>query len=394
MVWKTHEWQTAARESDFVIFDNNGKGGYADNLRKDGVKVWCGGSVADRLEMDRQFGMTVMRKTGIPIPETFDFNKGPEARDIVREQFKAFDRVVIKLNDAAAAATSYVSKDRQDMLAQIDSWIEANPNGLAHGGIVQRFIPGIEISVEGWFNGENFVYPYNWTMEDKKLLAGDLGPNVGCAFSMVRQMRAQDPKFARLFLDPLVPLLRAGKYTGQVDVNTIVSEEDGTPYALEFTPRPGYEGTSNLILLQAGLGASISRCLGLEQGDLTDGAERPWDFAAALRLWVPPYPFEPSTRPLLMDLYGEIEGVPVTKMPSVEEGFIPYDVMLNDDGDPVMSGTCGVVGVALGRGKTPEEAIETCRKVAGRLEVPNLSWRHDAGRRVSKELPRVDSLLR
>jgi phosphoribosylamine-glycine ligase len=392
MVWRSANWQVDARQADFTLFDNNGHGEKADNLRKNGAKVWCGGLVADRLEHDRQFGMAVMRKTGIPIPETFDFTNGPEARDVVREQFKGFDRVVIKLNDVAAAATSYVSKDRADVLAQIDSWIETNPDALAHGGIIQRFIPGIEISIEGWFNGDRFLYPFNWTMEDKKLLSGNLGPNVGCAFSMVRQMRSEKPRFAKTFLDPLVPILKAGKYVGQVDVNTIISEEDGTPYALEFTPRPGYEGTSNLSLALGGLGRAIGIGVGVEEGyDLVDGSERPWDFVGALRLWVPPYPFEPATRPLYEKLYEEVRGVPVTKMPSVEDGFVPYDVMLDDSGKAVMSGTCGVVGVTIARGRTPEEATEGCLKIAQKLEVPNLAWRSDAGQRVSKQLPTIEA---
>ena len=66
-------------------------------------------------------------------------------------------------------------------------------------------------------------------------------------------------------LEPLVPFLKKGGFIGQIDVNTIVSEEDGSPYALEFTPRPGYDATPTLTLGLPGYGEAVARALKLQR---------------------------------------------------------------------------------------------------------------------------------
>jgi len=131
-------------------------------LRARGVKVWNGGALADALEKDRSFGMKAFEKAGIPTPETFKFGTASQAKEIVSANFRARDRMVIKLDDFGACATSYVARDRADMLAQIATW-EADPTiaRIDKGGIIQRFVEGVEISIEGWFNGTEFMYPFN-----------------------------------------------------------------------------------------------------------------------------------------------------------------------------------------------------------------------------------------
>ena len=389
MILHSSDWQASAREVDYVIFDGNGKGVYADNLRKDGVKVWCGGYIADRLENDRSFGAKVFEKAGIPHPETWHFSSASEAKAILSENFKPAERSVVKLNNASSAS-SYCARDRQDMEGQIEAWEKHYSAALAEGGIIQRFIEGVEISVEGWFDGEKFLYPFNWTMEDKKLLSGNLGPNVGCAFSMVRNMRARLPRIARVFLTPLEPLLKRSGYTGQIDVNCIVAD-DGKAYALEFTPRPGYEGTSNLVQTFPGYGVAVARALHIDDGgDMIEGGDHPFDYVAALRLYVPPYPYEAKNKPLAKQVYGAIEGTPVDF--SQADDFVPYDIKMDDEFGTVLAGTCGVVGITLGRGREPKEAIDQCLKRARHVEVPNLSYRSDAGARVIKELPEIESM--
>ena len=226
MIWQSQDWQADARQADFVLFDNNSRGGYADNLRKDGIKVWNGGVIADRLESDRPFGMAVMRKAGIPIPETWDFKNYAEARKLIEAEFEDKERPVIKMNDNAGCATSYVGRDKEDVLHTIEAWDRDALVDLSKGGIVQRKIEGSEISVEGWWNGSEFMYPYNITLERKKLLNGDKGPNTGCSWNFVQNLKPRRPRIAREFLEPLAPLLKKG-YVGQIDVNMIV-DDDGS----------------------------------------------------------------------------------------------------------------------------------------------------------------------
>ncbi len=393
MLWTSDDWNADVGQADFILYDFNGKGDSADYLRSIGKKVWNGGKLADRLESDRPFGMAVMRKAGIPIPETFDFKNYADAVEIINANFKPADRVVVKLNNGAAPSTSYVGRDKEDVLHQLEAWEEEGQADLGQGGIVQRFVEGIEFSIEGWFDGDKFRYPYNWTMEEKKLLNGNLGPNVGCSWNATANIRAKHPKLARVLLEPLVPLLRRGGYVGQIDCNSIVSEADGTPYALEWTPRPGYDATSTIAQTYPGYGTAIARCLGLEEGEtLIDGAEHPWDMAVATRLWIPPYPFEPPSKPMGREVYACTEGVPVNGHLPITE-LVPYDVMKNGEaGDTCVAGTCGVIGIALGHGKRLEDAVRMSYAAAEKCEVPNVGYRTDGGDRVREQLPVVESL--
>ena len=357
IVWKTDDWESAAHEADFTVFDANGDGDRADKLRKAGCKVWGGGKLADRLESDRMFGMDVMKRGGLRIPETFDFKTPDEAKKIAAD---LGEKCVIKLNSSQAGKdSSYVADDVESMVSRIESWQEKEPKYFSEGGILQRFIPGIEISVEGWFNGETFLYPYNITMEDKKLLNDDRGPNTGCSQNLVKQLRAEHPKIARELLEPLVPVLKRGGFVGQIDVNCIVSDEDGEAYALEFTPRPGYDATNTLVVGLPGYGESVARALGLKTCEgskgckckqpcycLQCGSERPpfW-FLGAVRVYIPPYPFWCSNDAFCADLYKHLHGMEI-------RGFLDGDektqsrIVLADacieDGKLVVAGVSGM----------------------------------------------------
>ena len=58
----------------------------------------------------------------------------------------------------------------------------------------------------------------------------------------------------------------------------------------------------------------------------------------------------------------------------------------------VMAGTCGVVGVTLGSGRTPREATDQCLRLAREVDVPNLAYRVDAGDRVDGDLAVAEGL--
>jgi len=387
LLWVSQDWQADARQADFVIFDANKFGGYADNLRKDGVKVWNGGVLADRLEMDRKFAMAVMRKSGIPIPPSHDFSNYAEAKKIIESEFEEKERPVIKLNDNAGCATSYVSRNKADMLSTIEAWDKDGLADLSKGGIVQEKIEGAEISVEGWWNGEEFMYPFNVTLERKKLLNDDRGPQTGCSWNFVQNLKPKRPRIARTFLEPLAPLLKKG-YVGQIDVNMIV-DDDGQAYALEFTSRLGWDASPTLVQGLPGYGEAAARALGLSEGkSLIAGAENPFDALVAVRLWLPPYPWEAKTKPMGKEVYGCLEGVPVNTNADLDR-FLPYDCAMNGDDTMVVAGTCGVIGIALGHGKTLDSAIRMSYDAAEAVECPNLCYRTDGGEAVKEDLPRI-----
>ncbi len=414
LVHKTLDWEGEALKSDFTIFDSNEHGDKADYLRAKGSLVWGGGRLADKLENDRAFGMSVLQRAGVPVPTAHQFKTGADAKTIVEEKFRDSERMVIKLDDPKASkATSYVAKDKADMLTRIENWMttEKDQANLGGGGIIQEYIKGIEISVEGWFDGEEFLYPYNVTMEDKKLLNDDVGPNTGCASNIVKQLRAAHPKIARLLLEPLVPVLKKGGYVGQIDVNCIV-DESGKVYALEFTPRAGYDATPTLVMGLPGYGESVARALHIKTCDgpgcecptkpdcrcLCCGSERPpfW-FLGAVRTYLPPYPFESKDHEIMLGCYqsgagseikGWLDGTDKTR-----ERIILYDAVM-EGGKLLTAGTCGIPFIAMGHGPTIEDMRDDVYKHLHEVSVANCCFRTDLGVKQKRNWPKIEHLLR
>ena len=199
-----------------------------------------------------------------------------------------------------------------------------------------------------------------------------------------------------------MPFLKKGGFIGQIDVNTIVSGEDGSPYALEFTPRPGYDATPTLTLGLPGYGEAVARALKIPSGggnvpsdqrSLVEGADRPWLYLTAIRTYLPPYPFESTDEKLNREVYKATAGVEI-------QGWTPEQrrVLLVDaaqvDGKIVTAGTYSVPLIALGHGASIDEAVADNFKHLGEVKVANLCHRTDLGRRAKKAWPIIEPLLR
>src|SRR5437016_5839691 len=67
-----------------VIFDSSGNGEYADYLRKKGIKVYGSSEFSDKLELDRNYGIEVMKKVGIRVPKYEEFTDFDKAKEYVK----------------------------------------------------------------------------------------------------------------------------------------------------------------------------------------------------------------------------------------------------------------------------------------------------------------------
>jgi len=104
------------------------------------------------------------------------------------------------------------------------------------------FVEGVEASAEVYINSTGY-YALNFTIETKKFLNNELGPNTGCSGSLCWMARRDNPLFEKGLKKCVEPLQELG-YVGPIDLNTI-SNSEGT-FALEFTPRFGYDATALL----------------------------------------------------------------------------------------------------------------------------------------------------
>ena len=166
---------------DLSVFDSTGRSRQADysTIRTPtiGDSSLCG-----MLEDDRLFGIQLMEDAGITVPSYETFSDVNSAKSFIREKKK---RYVYKPNGVGGqgqdTATTYVSKDDDDLLDYIDKLFI-----LSKGSpfILQEYKTGFEISCEGWFNGTEF-YCINATLEEKKFMNDNVGPNTGCAGNLV-----------------------------------------------------------------------------------------------------------------------------------------------------------------------------------------------------------------
>ena len=347
-----------------VLMDMVGRGALVDDLRRRGIPVVGPGRFADRLELDRAWGATVMQATGIPIPPTRVFDSFDDG---IRFAESAKRGLFFKPHGNKPTAMTFGHDDPQ-VVARMLRYYARRWTGPVRFELQDK-VEGIELSIEGWFNGHDWLVPFNSTFEDKRLHAGDLGPNTGSMASVVWAWQHARPRIAKQTLLRLTRLLRKAGYIGPLDLNT----KGGL--GLEFTARFGYDALWALIEL---LDVEVGRLL----SDLARGQARQMplkrDVAFALRVLVPP---EPDGR------YPR--GLPIQGVKFGDPHVWLLDVMIDRDGELVTAGVDGVVAVVTGTGRTVEDARRQVFRRVHELRIPNMIYRVDAGERAARQMGEV-----
>ena len=356
---------------DLVLFDREGNGKLADQLKKQGFPVCCASATADKMELDRQFGIDLMEKNGIKVPKTEHFGDVKSAIAYVEKNSKAY---AVKLDGNKGSASSYVSKDAADM---IDYLKYQDEMGLIEPGckfVLQDVVKGVEISTEVWFSNGKPIGPYNSTFETKKFIPGDLGPNTGCETSAVFYY-AGASQMVKKTTAKIFHFLEREKWTGPLDINCIVSEKDHEPYGLEWTVRLGY---SAIYALAAMMGGGVAEFFhDLAHGKLSRvPVKNLW--GTSLRMSIPPYPFDdPAREKLERELFSETAGIRV-KAPD-SPNWWPLDIKKDAKGRIVTAGIDGTVGECTGAAPALETAWKISQKVFDEVQCPNKQGRYIDG---------------
>src|SRR6266446_4196986 len=266
-------------KGEIVIFDMVKYGVQADEWRAKGFKVIGASRFADALELNRPAGTEMMRKIGIRTPETHVFQTLDPAKTFLSKQ-REEDKWYFKPSGNQPTASTWGALP-SFLLEYLEEEYEGGQFEL------QREIKGTEISLEGWWDGKRWVHPFNSTVEDKKLMAGDLGPRTGCMVNVVWAYEDPRPLLAIKTIAKLAPYLEASGHVGPIDLNMILDEE-GTPFGLEWSPRFGYDALQALCLLVQG-------DAGRQFADFAEGRLEAFDvrtdvYGMTLNVSVPPFP--------------------------------------------------------------------------------------------------------
>jgi len=359
--WRKH------LNSDLFLFDMVGLGHIADRLRRMGKTVLGGGVVNDKIELDRDYGHDLMKEYGIPTPDYWEFNTKEEVQNFLRSKR---GRYVLKPSGNQPTMFTYVAQDEnsEDLREYLSSLDLKGPF------VLEKFVEGVEVSTEGWFDGEKFVLPINHTFEEKKFMEGDKGGNTGCMGSVV--WVCDRDKLFESTLGKLEPFLRRVGYVGPLDINCIVADK---PYGLEFTARFGYNAIQVLLegfLPGEDLGYVLWRFATRNLDTLPIGS----DWLVAVRLSIPPWPWVDEPRILKELCYG----VPVL-YPEDASPHIWWDDVFREGRSVKCAGGDGVICSVSARGRSLREALRRVYRTIGNIRVPNLQYRSDIGKRVPED---------
>jgi phosphoribosylamine--glycine ligase len=385
LVDRVDDWRDYARWADITLLtDNTMHLRELDVWRRDrGMKIVGATQDAAEWELNRTLGQQVLEKHGIGTIQHNEFSDYDKAIEYVKKEKRRF--VSKPCGDEPDKSLSYCSKSPEDMVYMLQRWKKAQ----RHKGkfILQEFIPGTEMAVGGWFGPGGFNAGWCENFEFKQLMAGDRGPNTGEMGTVLQVVRQS--KLAKKVLAPLEDALDAMGYVGYVDVNCII-DEDGEPWPLEFTMRPGWPTFNIQLALHHGDCATWLACL-------SDGQDaKPFDVnktAMGVVMAIPDFPYSHATR-------KEVSGIPIYGLtPAVMSEVHLCEAMMGEApqemGGKIVEAPCIVTAgdyvlVATGVSETIRGARYQSSRILDRVKIPNSPfWRPDIGMRLKKQLPQL-----
>lgn len=380
MVQKVPRWQAHMNWADLIFMTDNAK--LREELApyfKKGYPIYGPNMKGGDLELDREAGQVLLADCNIETLNYRQFKDYDKAIKYVMEKDKPF--VSKPWGGEANKDLSYVPKTAEDLICRLQRW---KKDGLPADFLLQEMVTGQEIAVGAWFGPGGWSRWINENWEEKRMLCGGLGPNTGEMGTVMRYT-----KKSKLFDDVLKPVeeyLHNIRYVGYVDMNCIV-DDDGTPWPLEFTCRPGWPHFD--IAMSLHKGDPVTWMADALEG--RDTLECSTDIAVGVVMARGDYPWNQAPK---KDAVGwPIRGLNRTTLKSVYLN----DVMMGEA--PCRIGgeietvptyvTCGnYVMVAVGHGDTVKAAQKSVNELAKKIYWPTHTTRRtDIGDRLEDDLP-------
>jgi len=363
-------WREKIAWADLVVVDMVSFGVHEQLFRRLGKPYLCCSPAMDEIELDRKKGMQLFEQAKINIPETFYYEGLAKARKEIPtlDWQKGF---VFKPDANIATAKTLVVRDKERLEWVLTQYKEDVSM------VVQRIVDGIEISTEGWFNGRDFIRPFNHTFEEKRFMNDDLGPNTGCSGNVV--FTTQGDKLTAETVEKLKPFLSKTGYRGPVDINTIINEENS--WALEATCRLGYDACEALV---EGLREPLIDLLFETATGTKKEMELSNQYLIAVRLTVPPYPME-KVKP-------EDHGEPILGLDEFKLKHIFLCDVYFEDNELKYAGSDGVVLKATASGRDVREAKRRVYRTLKDVKVGSKQYRTDIGDRVPGDIEKLKSM--
>ncbi len=366
------DWEKYIGWADVIIFDDIGFGAKADQLRREGKFVVGGSAYTDKLEMDREFGQNELKDAGVAVLPRRNFTSFDEAIAFVKANP---DKWVIKPSGIIQNEKEllYVGEeeDGSDVIDVLEKYREGLSKKMKEF-LLQKRAEGVEVAVDAFFNGKDFVLPCNINFENKRLFPNDLGPNTG-EQGTFEFWTKNSPIFDSVLKKMKDKLVAAG-YVGEIDLNCIANSRGIWP--LEFTSRFGYPELSMEI-------EAITNEWGQFLYDLAHGldpqlkAKKGFDICVVVA--IPPWPYDDAKT---FKRYSE--GIPILFKRQNRDGVRLGEVKCKGD-NWYMAGESGYALVVSANGATMDDAIHDVYQRVRNIVIPNVYYRDDIGQRWYKD---------
>lgn len=366
---------TYPTKDEVVLFDMVGFGSRADSLRSGGIRVVGASKLADLMELDRTLGTSMMKEVGIRTPETHSFKDLKQGIAFLSGKpgiwfYKPYGNQDAGLTDGGDA--DYLIRFMEGTASKY------KPKGFE----LQKKVDGTEISLEGWFDGRRFVYPWNSTVEDKKLLSKDLGPRTGCMCNVVWAYEDPRTPLAINTVHRLEHLLAKFNYVGPIDLNMIL-DRDGVAHGLEWSARFGYDAIQALsLLIQGDLGDQLEA---FSRGKLDAFNVDMDNLSFTLGLSTPPFPYHA----LAQEYKGTLLDPELKRDP---HHVMLRDAMIDQYGRVMLSGMDGYVATIGKCGQEIGSLREEVLELVGKFKIPSPQYRPDPVMRYEKVVSELSRL--
>ena len=382
LVTKTKNWKKEISwvgKDGLIIFDDVGWGKEQDKLRKKGYLVVGGCEMADKLEMDREFGQKIFKKYGLNTVPLVDFDDIEDAILHVRKNKNAW---VIKRNDGMSKFMSYVGafEDGRDVENLLMNYLQ-NKHLKKDKITLHERVVGIEMGVGRYFNGHDWVGPIEINFEHIKFMPGDIGPATSEMGTLAWYENDEKNKLFQETLEKMKPYLKEINFKGDFALNCIINENG--PYVLEATSRFG----SPIIHLQSDIQDLkwFDFLLAIAKGEKYN-LEWKKGYGIVLGLMVPPFPYSKNLKESLffgVNIYFKDFSEADFKHVHFEEvskRICPKGKELSiENGLYYISDNRGYILYVTAVENTLERAQSEVYRLAKNIIIPKVIYRNDIG---------------
>ena len=222
--------------------------GIVDEFNSRNLKIFGPSQKAAMIETSKSFAKEFMRKNNIPTPEFKVFASAAEALEhFSRAQFP----LVVKADGLAAGKGVYICRQPEEAADAINEvMVEGKYGKSGERVVVEEFVAGSEMSFMAVCDGKR-IFPLATSMDYKKALEGDKGPNTGGmgAISPAPQInRKLFDQIMKSIIQPTVAGLKFEnkEYRGLLYAGLMITREG--PQVLEFNARFGDPETQVVLM--------------------------------------------------------------------------------------------------------------------------------------------------